>query len=628
MGFNMIVSDIVCLNVIVDLSNREIFTYTSPGWEFDLPAVELLSSGIGLLIFSLIAIFAVIIALLGRYSFKTRSYNHGLNKVNTELSDRIRSLEKNNRELDNQLKKMERELSNSERLYGMLLTSAEDGIAFYNTKWELAFANPAYYSLIGMTEEEYKSLKESDRDLALLHPDDIGYADERKANLEQSGIYEAELRIRHVDSSFIVLSSKSVTIKDDNDLLMGYLVISRDITSIKETQKELITAKERAEESNRLKSTFLANISHEIRTPLNSIVGFANLLNDVIDDKEVREEYIGYLNSNTERLLQIISDIIDLSRLENSEIEIHYDPVRINPVLDYVESYTQGLILRSGKKIEFVCNRNLNKDRDIVYTDELWLKRVFRHLLDNAVKFTRAGKIEVSSAMAGTSLMFTVKDTGIGISKEHLQNIFEQFRQEVDGHHRPFEGLGVGLTLTKHVVEQMDGYLWVESEKGNGSEFFFTIPYRPVEKTAMLEEKEKKEQIRVSYDWQGKKILIADDNHDILKYLNRILSDTGVEVVQARSGEEALKMVVENKDIDLVLLDMQMEEMNGLEATREIRKIRPAIPIVAQTAFIYEEEQDIILDAGCDACLIKPVRQEQLYSVVSNFLSQNDGKSN
>jgi len=621
----MILFDIVCNNLTFNLAHLQIVVASSVGWVLEFADPQSMSTGTSLLIYSLISVFAVLIAVLGRISYKTRSYNRELKKINKDLSDRIRSLEHNNKDLDIQVKKMKRELSNSEKLYGMLLTSAEDGVAFYSTEWDLTFANPAYFSLIGITEDEYQAIDDSERDQILLHPDDVSYAEKRREQLEVSGTYEAELRIRHKDSSFIVLSSKSVTIKDDNDQLMGYLVISRDITSIKETQTELILAKERAEESNRLKSTFLANISHEIRTPLNSIVGFANLLSDVSDDKEVRDEYIGYLNSNTERLLQIISDIIDLSRLENSEIEIHYDPVRVNSVLDYVKSFAEGLIKRSGKEIELVCNRNLKEDRDIVYTDEVWLKRVFRHLLDNAVKFTRAGTIEVSSAMAGTSLMFTVKDTGIGISKDHLQNIFEQFRQEVDGHHRPFEGLGVGLTLTKHVVEQMDGYLWVESEKGSGSEFFFTIPYRPVEKSSARNTKKKEEvQKPDSFLWQGKKILIADDNHDILKYLNRILSDTGVEVVQARSGEEALQVVIDNNDLDLILLDMQMEEMNGLEATREIRKIRPAIPIVAQTAFIYEEEQDIILDAGCDACLIKPVRQEQLYSVVSNLLSHDD----
>ena len=584
---------------------------------------QTISSGSLLTMLLAISLFTVVITLLARYAYRSNRQRILSQARIAEMERTITDLNHEKKALEKEIVRMERDHSNSEMLYGMMLSSAEDGIAFYNTDWELEFANTAYFDLIGMSQEEYGKVDKESRDEILLHPDDVGYARRREETLRSSGIFEAEIRIKHDGAQYLVLSSKSVTIKDKADRTLGYLVISRDITSIKETQNELQVAKERAEESNRLKSTFLANISHEIRTPLNSIVGFANLLNDSETDADLREEYVSYLNQNTERLLQIISDIIDLSRLENSEIEIHYNPVNINSILDYVEDYSSNLIKKSGKDIKFACKRGFEPGRDAIYADEVWLKRVFRHLLDNAVKFTRSGSVEITSAMAGTSMMFTVKDTGIGISKDHLKTIFEQFRQEVDGHHRPFEGLGVGLTLTRHVIEQMDGYLWVESEKGSGSEFFFTIPYRPVDsktETPVYDEVDGKS---VNHDWTGKTILVADDNHDILRYLQRILSDTGVRVLEARSGEEAVKIVKGDEAIDLVLLDMQMEEMTGLDATREIRKLRPEIPIVAQTAFVFEEEKDFIIEAGCDACLIKPVRQEQLYSVVASFIGNN-----
>jgi CheY-like chemotaxis protein len=319
----------------------------------------------------------------------------------------------------------------------------------------------------------------------------------------------------------------------------------------------------------------------------------------------------------------IISDIIDLSRLENSEIEIHYNPVRVNSILDYVEAYINSLISKSGKEITFKLTKGLVNGRDIIFADEVWLKRVFRHLSDNAVKFTRSGSIEITSALAGTSLMFTIKDTGIGISRESIISIFEQFRQEQDGHHRPFEGLGVGLTLAKHVIEQMDGYLWVESEKGAGSEFFFTIPYRPVDGSAIPEQKPKPQTIPSDCNWDTKKILVVDDNSDVLRYMSRILSDTGVTVILAKSGEEAVRAVHDYGDIDLILLDLQMAEMNGIEAAQEIRKLRGDIPIIAQTAYIFEQEQDKILEAGCDACLIKPIRKDQLLSLISTFFGDN-----
>jgi PAS domain S-box-containing protein len=544
----------------------------------------------------------------------------GLKQENSEL--RIK--------LEEERERMKRDMAESERLYGLMLSSADDGIAFYNRDWSLRFANSAFYSLIGYTEDEYNSISQGDRDRILLHPDDVVYADNRQKAISENGFYEDEIRIKHrFNGNYVVLSSKSVLLRNEDGEEVGTLVISRDITSFREAQNELILAKEKAEESNRLKSSFLANISHEIRTPLNSIVGFANLLNDSSNTSSVREEYIGYLNQNTDRLLQIISDIIDLSRLENSEIEISYNPVRINALMDFTAGYAKAMIDKSGKEIEFVLNKGLDEGRDVVYTDEIWLKRVFRHLSDNAVKFTRSGRIEVSSAVAGSSLMFSVKDTGIGINKESINSIFEQFRQEEDGHQRSFEGLGIGLTLARHVIEQMDGYLWVESEKGSGSEFFFTIPYRPVDVNSLAAEEPEEEGFVVAEepDWNDKKILVVDDNSDVLRYLGRILSDTGVTVVMAHSGEEAVRIAHETNDLDMVLIDLQMGGMNGLEATQEIRKIRGDIPVIAQTAFVFEQEQDMIIQAGCDACIMKPIRKEQLFPLMGSLFSKRENEA-
>lgn len=549
-----------------------------------------------------------------------------LGRIIREQTVSIDMLKHENSELQKRLEeereRMKKDMAESEHLYGLMLSSADDGIAFYNTDWSLRFANSAFYSLIGYTEDEYTSISQDDRDRFLLHPDDVVYSENRQKAIAENGFYEDEIRIKHrFSGNYVVLSSKSVLLRNEDGKEIGILVISRDITSFREAQNELILAKEKAEESNRLKSSFLANISHEIRTPLNSIVGFSNLLNDSSNTPSVREEYIGYLNQNTDRLLQIISDIIDLSRLENSEIEISYNPVRINALLDFTAGYAKAMIDKSGKEIEFVLNKGLDEGRDVVYTDEIWLKRVFRHLSDNAVKFTRSGRIEVSSAVAGSSLMFSVKDTGIGINRESINSIFEQFRQEEDGHQRSFEGLGIGLTLARHVIEEMDGYLWVESEKGSGSEFFFTIPYRPVDiHSIAAEQPEDEESIMTGDpDWNDKKILVVDDNSDVLRYLGRILSDTGVKVILAQSGEEAVRIAHETNDLDMVLIDLQMSGMNGLEATQEIRKIRGDLPVIAQTAFVFEQEQNMIISAGCDACIMKPIRKEQLFPLMESL---------
>ncbi len=574
------------------------------------------------LLLTIISAFAIMVTLTIVFIRKSRKMTLELKSKTEEIEQANHNLEKLNRELLEQKERIERERANSERLYGIMLASAEDGIILYNTDWSVKYANPAVYSVLGLDPGE-NGFHDIAGNKDMLHPDNSDFLEERKRSIEKNGYYEAEIRMKHKNGRYIVLATKMVEVKDDAGSPLGILYISHDITSIKETQTQLIIAKEKAEESNRLKSTFLANISHEIRTPLNSIVGFANLLNDPNTDQKIREEYVGYLNQNTEKLLQVITDIIDLSRLENNEIEIKYNPVRVNSILDYVDDYAAKLISRSGKDLKFTIDKGLNDGKDIIYSDDVWLKRVFRHLIDNAVKFTRAGSIELKSVLAGTSVMFTVKDTGIGISKENLKNIFEQFRQEEIGHHRTFEGLGVGLTMARKVIENMDGYLWVESEKGKGSEFFFTIPYRPVDVKAYSEPRKKEENIPAKDLWTGKTILVADDNIDILRYLNRVLSDTGINVIQAHSGMEAIDIAKTEDRIDLVLLDMQMPEMNGLEAMKEIRQLKGNIPIIAQTAFVFEEEKEDIIVAGCDACLLKPISQEKLLSVISEFLNRN-----
>ena len=303
-------------------------------------------------------------------------------------------------------------------------------------------------------------------------------------------------------------------------------------------------------------------------------------------------------------------------------MEIRYEETTLSDVVREVVDETKKSIRRNEKPIILSVKNNLLENSDLIFSDRIWLKRVLIHLLDNAVKFTLEGSVELSYSKQDDNILFAIKDTGIGINSENLVRIFEEFRQEIDGHRRPFEGLGVGLTLAKEVLEKMGGRISVKSEKGIGSEFSFTIPYRPAGTNKM---RSKSQELPVlQEDWNSKSCLIVDDNKDVLIYLNRILVDTGIRVIPARSGPEAISIVRSDPGIDVVILDMQMPEMNGIEATKEIRKIRRDLPIIAQTAFIFEDDKDIILSAGCDACLIKPIRKEHLLSVLSGFLKTRE----
>jgi PAS domain S-box-containing protein len=582
-------------------------------------ATVVLTSSFVNLVLILLGTLIIICLVILFFSVRLKRVNRELKERNKQIIDINNDLQKINLELEVQKELIAKEYYESDKFYRMVVQSADDGISFFDKDWTLKFANSAFFSLIGYERNEYETI-----DLhGFIHPEDQDYQPRRVQTLLNTGFFESELRLRHKDGHYVNLSTRSVTVRDDNNEVLGSLTISRDITKLKQTHEALIKANIESEASSRLKSSFLANISHEIRTPLNSVVGFANLLLANNLTQEVREEYIEHINYNSEKLLQIIGDIIDLSRLESSQIEISYEETSLSSIVNEIIEDARQVIKRNEKPIILNVSNRFADSGDLIFTDRIWLKRVLNHLMDNAVKFTLDGSIEFSYIREGDKIVFKIKDTGIGINKENLGRIFEEFRQEVDGHHRPFEGLGIGLTLAKEVVERMGGRIYVQSEKGIGSEFSFSIPYRPAGSQKNRVIPVINEHLQKPIDWSYKKCLLVDDNKDVLIYLNRILIDTGVSVITARSGFEAIELIKAIPDIDIVLLDMQMPEMNGIEATKEIRKIRKNIPIIAQTAFIFEDDKDIILEAGCDACLIKPIRKEHLLAVMSGFVTSN-----
>jgi PAS domain S-box-containing protein len=500
--------------------------------------------------------------------------------------------------------------------YEMLIKAATDGIAFYDKEGNMRYANTAYYSLTGHNKLNSSQETNDDR----LHTDDADYEYNRRTALLNLGFYETEIRLQHVEGYFVNVSSRSVSVRNEAGQIVGSLTIYRDISKLKKVNEDLVKANADAESSNRLKTSFLANISHEIRTPLNSVIGFSNLLHSDNITRETREEYIEQINFNSEKLLQIIGDIIDLSRLESSQIQITYEETSLHSVVGEIIDEVRLALKRSAKPVSLNLKNDFDESADLVFADRIWLKRVLTHLMDNAVKFTLDGSIEFSYHRENEDIVFLIKDTGIGINKENLNKIFEGFNQEISGHHRPFEGLGIGLTLAKEVVERMGGKIFVKSEKGIGSEFSFSIPYRPANSPKPILKKTESRVLPGLTNWSTRKCLLVDDNKDVLIYLNRILLDTGMKVLTSRSGFEAISIIKTVSDIDIVLLDMQMPEMNGIETAREIKKIRKDLPIIAQTAFVFEDDKDIVLEAGCDACLIKPIRKDNLLSVMASFV--------
>jgi PAS domain S-box-containing protein len=558
--------------------------------------------------------FAIILAgiLTGYWLYNRTKIKGLLAAKNEELKAAKSQISELRTKIDGEHNIITHDLTATARFHSKLIEAANDGISFYDRNNRLILANDAFYSVLGYKKEEQDKLSS----MELLHPDNSDFEERNAVNLRRDGISKMEIMLRHKNGHFVYLSTKSVVVRDENGESMGFLMISRDITDQKRAEQELIVAKEMAEASNRIKSSFLANISHEIRTPLNSVVGFSNLLmmNDISDAQKA--EYVDLINANSEKLLQVIGDIIDLSRLEASQMEISYDETSVSSLVTEAVNEAKCNILRSEKPVTLTVMNQMGDTGDLIFTDKTWLKRIFRHLLDNAVKFTLEGEITLTYFYENKELVFSIRDTGIGINKSNIERIFEEFNQEVSGHHRPFEGLGLGLSLAKNVLDKMGGKISVFSEKGVGSVFTFTIPYRQagVPKPALKNDIRRNRLI-----WNKIKCLVVDDNKDVLIYITRILVDTGIQIVTADSGEKAVDIIKNDAGINMILLDMQMPGMNGTEIATEIRKVRRSIPIIAQTSFVFDEENNEALKAGCDACLVKPIRRDNLISVISSF---------
>ncbi len=384
---------------------------------------------------------------------------------------------------------------------------------------------------------------------------------------------------------------------------------------------ELIKAKDKAEESDKLKTAFLANMSHEIRTPMNGILGFAEMLNDNTLNSANRRKYLEIINSNGKMLINLIDDIIDFAKIESGQVNIVQDDFSLNNLLNEVEStFLANRIKRDKSRMRIIIKKSFPDEKSFIRTDPIRLRQILTNLVGNAVKFTHKGYIEFGYNLESSKfLLFYVKDTGIGIDNDKLQLIFERFMQADSSPSRKYGGSGLGLAISKGLVELLGGRMWAESTPKVGSTFYFTIPFQPV--IRKVEEPVENKHQRSSYNWEGRLFLVAEDDKFSYKFLEGFLKQTRAEVIRASDGREAVEICRKLKHIDLILMDIQMPEMNGLTATEEIKKFNPGIPIIAQTANAISEERQRCLQAGCDDFITKPVNIAELYEKMDKWLT-------
>ena len=407
----------------------------------------------------------------------------------------------------------------------------------------------------------------------------------------------------------------------DIDGIKYYQFIIRDITERKKNEEALINAKEKAEESDRLKTAFLNNMSHEIRTPMNGILGFSELLDDETLSQEERKQYINIIHNNSVQLLSIINDIIDISKIHSTQLTLDTVSFNLNHLLDDLFiTFEDEKIQKDKIQIKLLLEKPFNEENSTILSDDIRIRQIIFNLLSNALKFTKKGFIKFGYTATEGKLQFFVQDSGKGITKEKQSLIFERFRQEEDTYTREFGGTGLGLSISKGLVELLGGDMWLVSDEGIGTTFYFTIPYNtdPEEKVVIHNVVP-----TLVEDHQIKKlkILIAEDDETSNLLLTTIVKKYCREDLHARTGMEAIEACRNNTDIDLVLMDIQMPEMNGYYATREIRKFNKTVIIIAQTAYALEGDREKALEAGCNDYISKPISQALLKELVKKHFS-------
>ncbi len=378
-----------------------------------------------------------------------------------------------------------------------------------------------------------------------------------------------------------------------------------------ESNRQLIEAKEKAEESDRLKSAFLANMSHEIRTPMNGIMGFSMMLADPQLPKETRESYLKIVNSSCEQLLHIVNDIIDISKIEAGQIELNESAFDLSILLNELVTFYSTTAREKGVKLEIDQHRcNLNSSSWIV-SDRTKLRQIFDNLFSNALKFTPSGRIILRCELVNGDIKFEVEDTGIGIEPELQSIIFERFRQVESNYTKTYGGTGLGLAITKAYVEKLGGSIRVQSVFGKGSRFSFKLPYKAAsEKTFQKEKVLKFRPLDL-----GMTIMVVEDEEINWLYLNEILKNR-VRVLRAVNGKEAIELIKQNPGIDIILMDVKLPDINGLELTKIIKSMNENVKVIAQTAYALSGDRESVIAAGCSGYISKPVNRDELLNLI------------
>jgi PAS domain S-box-containing protein len=481
-------------------------------------------------------------------------------------------------------------------------------------KYRFISVNPAFYNVTGLKQEQIVGKLVSD---VIPEPSLSMVLEKYRQAIENNSIIRWEETSDYPNGC--LTGEVSIAPVFDNNGHCTHLVGSvHDITGRKQIELELIKSKEKAEESDRLKTAFLQNMSHEIRTPMNAIMGFSDLLYQNADDKAKLKKFTDIIGHRCHDLLDIINDILDIAKIESGHLSVNIEECNLDSLFEELTSFFNEYKKRIDKQhIKFSLSACIGPSEKLIFADKGKLKQILINLISNAFKFTNEGEIEGGCKFdKDHNLLFYVSDTGIGIAADKMEIIFERFTQLHQGSKMNAGGTGLGLSIVKGLINLLGGKIFLESEPCKGSTFSFTIPYK---QTQHLHFKPFVAENPKDKILTNKTILIVEDDPYNVEYLKEILSGNNLNILLAENGQEAVEISL-SQPVDLVLMDIRLPDMNGYEATRQIKQRKPDIKIIAQTAYAASDEKQKAFDAGCIDYISKPTKQELLLSMISKHL--------
>ncbi len=516
-----------------------------------------------------------------------------------------------------ELIQVKEKIQENEQRLKLASQSAKLGIWDWNVKDNVMIWDERMYELYGISNQAF--VKTVDAWLNGLHPEDKDRAIE-ECNAALKGIqdFDTTFRVLHPNGKVLYIKADGLVIKNQKGEAIRMIGINRDVTESKLNEIELKIAKEKAEEANKLKTEFLNNLSHEIRTPMNGIIGFSELLDKPNISDEKRTYYSKIIQNSSQQLLKIIDDILEISTLETRQQKINETEFNLNDL--FMELFSIFNLKSKEREIPIYIKKALHNKQSFILTDKTKLFKILSNLLENALKYTNEGCVEMGYYIENDVLNLYVKDTGIGISPKNHQIIFERFSQEDKEVSRKQGGLGLGLSISKENAKLLGGDITLESEKGKGATFIVKIPYKPVWKN----KNDISNKLTENTSYNGLyTILITEDEEINYLFMETLFEDEiegNFKLIHARNGKEAVDICSQNKNIDLVLMDIKMPVMNGHEATEKIKEKFPDLPVIVQTAYSTEADKQLAFKHGCDDFISKPLNTEKLFKLISKYL--------